>query len=115
MAFRAYRISAAEIAKITQIFKQTIRDIYCHTVDRGFDPKSSLPLILNTHINDTSHLSRPFKQTEDTKNIILEKVCCNRYGKEKICAYVAAEIKKISTKTVWQILKASRLRKTKLI
>ena len=71
------------------------------------------PFILNTYIDNISYLSCPSKQTEDIKNAILEKVRRNRYSREKTCAYIAVEVKGVSTKTVWRILRASRLRKTK--
>ena len=58
VALRAHGISAAEIAKTTQISERTIRDIYRRAVDRGFNPKSSPPLVLNTHVDDASYLSR---------------------------------------------------------
>ena len=53
------------------------------------------------------------KQTEDIKNVILEKVRRDRYGREKTCDYIAAEVGGVSAKTVWRILRASRLRKIK--
>ena len=112
MALRAYGISAAEIREITQISERTIRDIYRRVIDRGFNPRSS-PLVLNTHVDDASYPGRPSKQTEDTKNLILEKVRCDRYGREKTCAYIAAEVGGVSAPTVWRILRASGLRKTK--
>ena len=115
VALKAYGISATEIAKITQISKWIIRDIYRRAVDRGFDPKSSPPLVLNTHVDDAFRLGRPSKQTEDTKNAILEKVRCDRYGREKTCAYIAAEVGGVSSITVWWILRAFELRKTKPI
>ncbi|OCL00154.1 uncharacterized protein K441DRAFT_534561, partial [Cenococcum geophilum 1.58] len=49
------------------------------------------------------------------KNLILEKVRYNRYSREKIYAYIAVEVKEVSALTVWRILRASRLRKTKPI
>ena len=112
VALRAYGISAAEIRNITQISERTIRDIYRRAIDRGFDPRSS-PLVLNTHVDDASRPGRPSKQTEDTKNLILEKVRRDRYGREKTCAYIAAEVGGVSAPTVWRILRASGLRKTK--
>ena len=114
VALRAYGISAPEIAKITQISERTIRDIYRRAIDQGFDLMSS-PLVLNTHVDNTSYLGRLSKQTKDTKNLILEKVRYNRYGREKTCDYIAAEVGGVSGTTVWQILRASRLRKTKPI
>ena len=113
VALRAYGISAADIAKTTQISERTIRDIYRRAVDRGFNPKSSPPLVLNTHVDDASRLGRPSKQTEDTKNAILEKVRRDRYGREKTCAYIAAGVEGVSATTVWRILRASGLKKTK--
>ncbi|OCK91880.1 uncharacterized protein K441DRAFT_572417, partial [Cenococcum geophilum 1.58] len=47
------------------------------------------------------------------KNLILEKVRCDRYSREKTCAYIAAEVRGVSALTVWRILRASGLRKTK--
>ena len=113
LTLRAYRILAAEIVKTTQISERTIRDIYRRVVDRGFNPKSSPPLVLNTHVDDASRLNRLSKQTKDTKNVILEKVRRDRYGREKTCTYIAAEVRGVSAITIWRILRASRLRKTK--
>ena len=113
MALRAYGILATKIKKITQISERTIRDIYRRAINRGFNPKSSPPLVLNTHVDDASRLGRPSKQTKDVKNAILEKVRRNRYGREKTCDYIAAEVGGVSAKTVWRILRASGLRKTK--
>ena len=112
MALRAYGIPATEIANITQISERTIRDIYRRAIDRGFDSRSS-PLVLDTHVDDASRLGRPSKQTEDTKNSILEKVRRDRYSREKTCDCIAAEVGGVSGTTVWRILRASGLRKTK--
>ena len=100
MALRAYGISAAEIEKITQISERTIRDIYRRAIDRGFNPKSSPPLVLNTHVDDASRPGRLSKQTKDIKNAILEKVRRDRYGREKTCDYIAVEVGRVSAKTV---------------
>jgi hypothetical protein len=61
-------------------------------------------------------MGRPCKQ-ESIQEAAIEKVRCDRYGREKSCADIAGDLSlqghDVSSTTVWRVLKAAGYKKTK--
>ena len=92
---------------------RTVNRLVDKALERGFDPQASPPIILDIHVSDAPRSGRPSKQ-EDHKDTVLEKVRKDRYGREMTCAYISQELGHvISPMTVWRILRAAGLKKTK--
>jgi transposase len=81
-------------------------------ISRGLDPSEKAKL-LDIHVQDGTRSGRPKKQMDMVKEEVLSKVWTDRYGQEKTCAQIVAEIRGVSDTTVWRILRASGLKKTK--
>jgi transposase len=102
-----------EIEAITGLKARTINNIANRALERGFDPKGCRPVILDEHVCDAPKTGRPSKQSEN-KDTVLEKVRKSRFGREMTCAYISAELgNTISPMTVWRILRAAGMKKTK--
>jgi hypothetical protein len=92
---------------------RTVNHLVDKALERGFDPQASPPIILDIYVRDAERSGRPSKQ-EDHKDIVLDKVRKDRYGREMTCAYISAELGHvISPMIVWRILRAARMKKTK--
>jgi transposase len=109
--------TTAEVHAITGVPKRTIQDIFARAVQRGFDPNLTPVAIHDEYLEDAPRLGRPKKQTEEAINATVQKVCRDRYGREKSCADIAGELDSegldISAVTIWRILKQAGYKKTK--
>jgi hypothetical protein len=74
-------------------------------------------VILNEHLVDAPRSGRPTKQTEENRQLVISKVTLDRYGRERTCADIAADLSKIgieiSGSTIRRILKNAGFKKTK--
>lgn len=110
--------TTAQIEGITGLSKRTINDIYARAIQRGFDP-NVVPLALkDEYLQDAPRSGRHTKQTVAVKEVLIQKVRRDRYGREKTCADLAGELSEapdidISSTTVWWCLKKLGYRKTK--
>ncbi|KAK1914276.1 hypothetical protein P3342_007522 [Pyrenophora teres f. teres] len=70
--------------------------------------------LLPEHLEDASRTSRPRKQ-DAIREVAIEKVRRDRYGREKTCADIAGDLSlyNVSSTTVWRVLKAAGYHKTK--
>jgi transposase len=109
LALKAYGASNAEILAATGIQKTTLSQIFDRAIERGFTPGGP---ILDQYVADAPKPGRPRKQ-DAVHDDVLAKVRTDRYGREKTCQYIAQEIGGVSPMTVWRVLRASGLRKTK--
>jgi len=100
------------IESLTGITSRHIYRLLDKAIERGYDPKSPKPVILDSYVTDDVRPGRPRKQ-EDAKDEILSKVRSNRHGREKTCAHIANEIGGVSAMTVWRILHNAGMKKTK--
>jgi hypothetical protein len=101
-----------QIEAITGIKPRSVNHLVDKALERGFDPQTS-PVILDSYVSDALKPGRPSKQDEH-KDVVLEKVRANRYGREMTCAYISADFRGvISPMTVWRILRAAGMKKTK--
>ena len=98
------------IQETCHVSKSTVKRVYQRALSRGF--QASGP-VLSQHVKDGPRSGRPQKQ-ETYKDEVVEKVRKDRYGREKSCEQIAFELEgKISATTVWRILRAAGMRKTK--
>jgi transposase len=105
-------VSNAKITSITGIKTRNLNVLYQKAISRGLDPSEDAKL-LDIHVQDAARSGRPKKQTDTIKEEVLSKVRTDRYGREKTCTQIAAEVGGVSDTTVWRILRASGLKKTK--
>jgi hypothetical protein len=107
------KLDNGQIEALTGVQSRTVNSIADKALDRGFNPQSSPPVVLDKHVCDAPKTGRPSKQ-DDFKDTVLEKVRANRYGREMTCAYISAVLGSvISAMTVWRILRAAGMKKTK--
>jgi transposase len=111
LALKLAGFSNAKITSITGIQTRTLNLLYQKAILRGLEPSEDAKL-LDIHVQDAVRSGRPKKQT-DIKEEVLSKVRTDRYGREKTCTQIAAEVGGVSDTTVWRILRASGLKKTK--
>jgi transposase len=103
----------AEIQSITGMQPRTVQLLHKKALERGFNPAES-KTILNHHIEDGKRSGRPTKQTTEIIQDVISKVRRDRYGREKSCAQIAADLGgRVSDITIWRILKAAGFHKTK--
>jgi len=106
-----------EVAAITGLSIRRVNEIYARAIARGFDPNQLPVVIRDEYLQDAPRSGRPSKQTDETKNEIMQKVRLDRYGREKTCADLAGDLSllgiDISATTVWRILRSAGFRKTK--
>jgi len=100
VTLKALNFTNQQITQQTGIQSRAINYIYDREIQRGFDPNATLLIIYDTHVQTISHSGRPSKQTEEVKEKVLNKIWQDRYGREKSCAYIAAEIRGMSLMTV---------------
>ena len=113
ITLKALGIPNKEIYQRTGIKPRTVNDIYDRAIQRGFDPNAEQSVIRDIHVQTAPRPGRPSKQTEEIKEDILNKVRQDCYGREKTCAYIAAEMGGISAMTVWRVLRKAGMKKTK--
>lgn len=101
-----------QIEAITGMTPRTVNHLVDTALERGFDPQASPPVILDIYVSDAPKPGRPSKQNEH-KDTVLEKVRENRYGREMTCEYISTDLGNISPMTVWRILRAAGMKKTK--
>lgn len=102
-----------QIEALTGLKPRTVNNIANNALERGFDPQASPPVVLNKYVSDAPKTGRPLKQI-DHKDTVVQKVRADRYGREKTCAYISTELgNTISPMTVWRILRAAGMKKTK--
>lgn len=101
------------VEEITGVKPRALNDLVNKALTRGFDPNGSPAVILDEHVRDAPKTGRPSKQA-DNVNTVLGKVRQSRFGREMTCAYISAELgNSISPMTVWRILRAAGMKKTK--
>src|SRR5580692_6720974 len=108
LALKLAGFSNAKITSITGIQTRTLNLLYQKAILRGLEPSEDAKL-LDIHVQDAVRSGRPKKQT-DIKEEVLSKVRTDRYGREKTCTQIAAEVGGVSDTTVWRILRASGLK-----
>ncbi|CAE7020550.1 Transposase [Pyrenophora teres f. teres] len=106
--------STTQISAITGISPRTIDAIYGRACQRGFEPNAPMIKLLPEHLEDASRTGRPRKQ-DAIREVAIEKVRRDRYGREKTCADIAGDLSlyNVSSTTVWRVLKAAGYHKTK--
>jgi len=102
-----------QIERQTGIKPRSVNDIFDRAISRGFDPNAEFPIIRDIHVEDAPRSGRPTVQTDEKQEEILKKVRRDRYGREKICAYIVTEVGGVSAMIVWRILRKAGLKKTK--
>jgi len=110
--------TTAQVESITGLKRSTINTIYARAIERGFDPNLVPLAIKDEYLQDAPRSGRPTKQTTAVKESLVQKVCRDRYGREKTAADLAGELSQelnfdISSTTVWRCLKKLGYRKTK--
>jgi hypothetical protein len=106
------KLDNQQIEALTGIQPRALNKIVDRAIERGFDPEHST-VILDKYVCNAPKPGRPSKQ-QDHKDDVLDKVRKNRYGREMTCAYISAELgNAISPMTVWRILRAAGMKKTK--
>lgn len=110
--------TTAQIQAITGLSKSSINDIYARAIQRGFDPNLTPLALKDKYLSDAPRSGRPTKQTTGVKEVLIQKVGRDRYGREKTAADLAGELSEeldvdISATTVWRCLKKLGYRKTK--
>jgi transposase len=95
--------SNAKIISITDIETRTLNKLYQKAISRGLDLSEDAKL-LDIYVQDTARSGWPKKQTDTVKEEVLSKVRTDRYGREKTCTQIAAEVGGVSDTTVWRIL-----------
>ncbi|KAK2020928.1 hypothetical protein LX32DRAFT_668932 [Colletotrichum zoysiae] len=106
LALRSRQIgkTADETADILGLTKSTVNRIVARAKKHGFDPSAPSFILLPKYINDAPRTSRPKKATPSIADLVIQKVCRNRYSREK--TYISAS-------TVYRILQQTGFRKTK--
>src|SRR5580692_5530621 len=95
--------SNTKITSITGIKTRHLNSLYQKAISRGLEPCEDAKL-LDVHVQDAPRSGRPKKQTDVIKEEVLSKVRTDRYGREKTCTQIAAEVGGVSDTTVWRIL-----------
>ena len=111
LAMKAMGATLEHIERITEIKRRTLQYIFKRARSRGWDP-SSRPLVLDGYVLDAPRAGSKVKITREFEQRILKKVTTDRFGREKSCAYIAAECG-CSAQTVWRVLRRHGYRKTK--
>jgi hypothetical protein len=111
LAMKAMGATLQQIQNVTFIKRRTLQYLFTKAANRGWNPVTN-PLVLDGHVVDAPRSGRKRVITCELEQEILKKVTRNRYGREKSCAYIAAECG-CSTKTVWRVLRRYGYRKTK--
>jgi hypothetical protein len=81
----------AEIQSITGMQPRTVQLLHKKALERGFNPAES-QTILNHHVEDGKRSGRPAKQTTELIQDVISKVRRDRYGREKSCTQIAADL-----------------------
>jgi transposase len=105
-------VSNAKITSITGIKTQNLNLLYQKAISRGLNPSEDAKL-LDIHVQDAACSGWLKKQTDTIKEEVLSKVRTDCYGRKKTCTQIAAEVGGVCDITVWRILRASGLKKTK--
>jgi len=111
LAMKAMGATLEHIQCITEIKRRTLQYIFKRARSRSWDP-SAHPRILDGYVIDAPHTGSKVKITHEFEQRILKKVTSDRFGREKSCAYIAAECG-CSAQTVWRVLQRHGYRKTK--
>ena len=111
LAMKAMGATLEQIQNITQIKRRGLQYLIKKALNRGWNPTTN-PLILDGYVIDAPRASRKLKVTREFEQRILKKVTSDRYGREKSCAYIAAECG-CSAQTIWRVLRRHGYRKTK--
>jgi len=111
LAMKAMGATLEHIQCITEIKRRTLQYIFKRARSRSWDP-SAHPRILDGHVIDAPHTGSKVKITCEFEQRILKKVTSDRFGREKSCAYIAAECG-CSAQTVWRVLQRHGYRKMK--
>ncbi|KAG5793518.1 hypothetical protein H9Q71_014431, partial [Fusarium xylarioides] len=111
--------SSAEVSEISGLSIRQVNRIYARAIDRGFDPNVRPLILKDEYLKDKPRSGRPTKATEETKELVIGKVQRDRFGREKTCADLAAELRdagvEILAISVYRMLVSSGFKKTKLM
>ena len=110
---KAIGATLEHIQSVTLIKQRALQYLFTKAINYSWNPTTN-PLIINSYIVNGPRPSRKPKVTHEFKQQILKKVTSDQYGREKSCAYIAAECG-YSTQTVWRVLRRYKYRKTKPI
>jgi hypothetical protein len=102
LAMKAMGATLNQIENITKIKRRSLQYLIKKALNRGWNPTTN-PLIIDGYVVDAPHPGKKTKCTREFEQRILKKVTSNRYGREKSCAYIAAECG-CSTQTIWRVL-----------
>ena len=108
---KAMGATLEHIQSVTLIKRRALQYLFKKAINRGWNPTTN-PLIIDGYVVDGPRPGRKPKVTREFEQRILKKVTSNRYGREKSCAYIAAECG-CSAQTVWRVLRRHGYRKTK--
>jgi len=110
-------MTTKDLICLTGLPKSTINNIYARAIEQGFDPAKRPIKLLDKYLEDASRSGRPSKNTEENRQLILNKVHLDHYRQEKTCAQLAGNLSqlgiKISRQTISKILKRMGFKKTK--
>lgn len=84
--------TTSEVAFLAGISPRSVDRIYGQACQRGFDPNLQPVVIKNEYLEDAPCTGRPSKQTPEIKQLVVTKIQRNRYGREKTCEALAAEL-----------------------
>ncbi|KAK1976902.1 hypothetical protein LZ30DRAFT_542009, partial [Colletotrichum cereale] len=84
--------TADEVSQVLGIPKRTVNDILSRAKKHGFDPTAPTFSLLPEYIDDAPRAGRPKKVTPTVADLVVRKVCRDRYGREKTCADIAGEL-----------------------
>ena len=101
LAMKDMGATLEHIERITEIKRRTLQYIFKRARSRvGTLP----PLVLDGYVLDAPRAGSKVKITREFEQRILKKVTTDRFGREKSCAYIAAECG-CSAQTVWRVLR----------
>jgi len=107
-----FKVDNQQIQAMLGMPPSTVNRLVDRAIERGFNPEHSM-VILDKYVCDAPKTGRPSKQ-QDHEDQVLERVRKDRYGREMTCAYISASLgNTISPMTVWRILRAAGMKKTK--
>ena len=109
--------SSAQIASWFAVSKREVDRLFRQARERQWDPIGQLPLLSNTHVERAARSGAPKKVTQPNREAVAQIVSFDAYAREKTCETIADELtqkrNKISTMTVWRLLRTAGFKKTR--
>lgn len=117
VSLKATGMTSYDLSHLLGISTRTIDSIYARAIQRGFDPAVRPLKIQDSFLADAPRSGRPIKRTKEAQEEVLSIVRKDRYGREKTCTNIAANLASkginILPMTVFRILKTAGLNKIK--